>query len=165
VTGTVGAVLGSAATLITKVFQITGLQDLLKNDPYVGVTVLALLAGLIVLVLGLALSRALLAAAAAGVLLVASMAFWFIAPLGFDIPFQAEPEMKDVPALKIVGAVNKDVDLVWNAPQMYHAERAHRITLNAQPLKDYFSDQMAHCVTTLRNPTPVSVAVVSRGGY
>jgi hypothetical protein len=164
VSGGVGVVLGSASTLITTQIANLGVKQLLSDNSYIGLAVFSLLTALVVFVLGLVLRKPdrsltpIIAACAA--LVVAAVAFTGFSTLPVQrlpVVLHVEPAMGDAPPMKVVG-VSPD-DLKWEQDMSYAAERQHYINLNAQPVKDYYANQLAHCVQTLSDTSSGKVTL------
>jgi len=164
VSGGIGVVLGSASTLITTQIANLGVKQLLNDNSYIGLAVFSLLTALVVFVLGLVLrkpDRSLTPIiVTCATLVVAALAFTGFSTLPaqrLPVVLHVEPAMGDAPPIKVVG-VSPD-DLIWEKDMAYAAERQHSINLNAQPVKDYYANQLAHCVQTISDASSGKVAL------
>jgi len=164
VSGGVGVVLGSASTLITTQIANLGVKQLLTDNSYIGLAVFSLLTALVVFVLGLVLRKPdrsltpiIVACAALVVAAVVFTGFSTLPPQRLPVVLHVEPAMGDAPPIKVVG-VTPD-DLKWEKDMVYAAERQHNINLNAQPVKEYYANQLAHCVQTIGDTASGKVTV------
>jgi hypothetical protein len=160
----VGAILGSASTLITTQIANLGVKQLLNDNSYIGLAVFSLLTALVVFVLGLVLRKPdrsltpiIVASAALVIAAVVFTGFSTLPVQRLPVVLHVEPAMGDAPPIKVVG-VSPD-DLKWGTDMRYAAERQHYINLNAQPVKDYYANQLAHCVQTLSDASSGRVTV------
>jgi hypothetical protein len=171
VSGGVGVVLGSASTLITTQIANLGVKQLLNDNSYIGLAVFSLLTALVVFVLGLVLRKAersltpiIVACSALVFAAIIFTGFSALPPQHLPIFLRAEPAMGEVPPIKVSGAENGD--LGWEKDLSYPAERQHSINLDAQPVKDYYANQLAHCVQTLGDASSGKVAInLSKDAY
>lgn len=171
VSGGIGLVLGSASTLITTQIANLGVKQLLTDNSYIGLAVFSLLTALVVFVLGLALRKpersltpVIVASAALIVAAVVFTGFSTLPPQRLPIILHVEPSMGEAPPIKVVG-VSPD-DLTWERDMPYAAERQHYINLNAQPVKEYYANQLAHCVQTIGDASSGKVTVdLSKAAY
>jgi hypothetical protein len=164
VSGGVGIVLGSASTLLTTQVANLGVRQLLNDNSYVGLAVFSLLTALVVFVIGMvlrkphqALTPVILPSAALVVAAIIFAGFSTLPAQRLPVVLHVEPAMGDAPPIKVVG-VSPD-DLAWEHDMNYAAERQHSINLNAQPVKDYYANQLAHCVQTLSDAASGKVTV------
>jgi hypothetical protein len=171
VSGGVGVVLGSASTLITTQIANLGVKQLLTDNSYIGLAVFSLLTALVVFVLGLVLNKPERSLTpiilTCGALVLAAMVFTGFSTLPaqrFPVLLRAEPAMGEAPPIKVSGTANSD--LGWEKDLTYAAERQHYINLNVQPVKDYYANQLAHCVKTIGDTASGKVVVdLSKTAY
>ena len=161
VSGGVGLVIGSATTLIVNMITNLGIRQLLADNPFVGLAVFAMLAALVLLVLGVAtrskdrpLSPVLLAGS--GLVAVALVFAGFsiiVASQKLEILLRAIPSMKDVPTIQVVGT--SLAPLEWNKELGLTVGRREAINLNVQPVLTYYADELvkaqSNCMQVIRD--------------